>query len=96
VIAWSIIAIALLVFLFLLFARMVYSWVQVFARDFRPSGPLVLLLEAIFSATDPPLKALRRVLPPLRIGQVQLDTAFFVLAIVVVALYQATSAAARG
>lgn len=78
-IAWSIIATALLVFLILLFLRLIFEYVTMLARDFRPQGPLVLLLEAIYSVTDPPLKALRRVLPPLRIGQVSLDLAFLVV-----------------
>jgi YggT family protein len=52
-----------------------------FARNWRPSGPIVLLLEAIYSVTDPPLKALRRVIPPLRLGSVAIDLGFLVLII---------------
>ncbi|MGB7982472.1 MAG: YggT family protein [Candidatus Nanopelagicales bacterium] len=66
-------------FLLLLIARMIIGLIMVFARDFRPSGPLVVIFEFVMSVTDPPLKALRRVIPPLRIGQVALDLAFLVL-----------------
>jgi YggT family protein len=79
VIAWSIISTVLLVFLILLFLRLIFEYVFLLARGFRPQGPLVFLLETIYSVTDPPLKALRRVLPPLRIGQVSLDLAFLVV-----------------
>jgi YggT family protein len=68
---------------FLLLARLVFDYVQMFARSWRPSGVLVVLLEVIYTTTDPPLKALRRIIPPLRIGNVALDLGFLVLIIVV-------------
>ena len=76
----------LTVFLVLLFLRLIFEYVFLLARNFRPSGLLVLLLELIYTVTDPPLKALRRVLPPLRIGGVSLDLAFLVLFILVTIL----------
>ncbi len=78
------------VFLFLLalIARLVLDWVQAFARDWRPSGPVLVAAEGVYSVTDPPLKALRRVIPPLRIGAIQIDLAFTVLFIVVLILWQ--------
>ncbi len=74
---------ALTVFLVLLFLRLIFEYVFLLARSFRPSGPLVVLLELIYTVTDPPLKVLRRVLPPLRIGGISLDLAFLVLFILV-------------
>jgi YggT family protein len=72
------------VFLFFicLIIRLVFDWIQVFARDWKPRGIVLVGAEAVYTVTDPPLKALRSVLPPLRIGQVQLDLAFLVLALV--------------
>ena len=58
-----------------------FDLVQAFARDWRPRGPLLILLEAIYSVTDPPLKLLRRIIPPLRLGQIQFDLAFLILLI---------------
>ncbi len=66
-------------FLLLLIARMIIGLIMVFARDFQPSGALVIIFEFVMTVTDPPLRALRRVIPPLRIGQVSLDLAFLVL-----------------
>ncbi len=74
------------IYLALLVGRMIFSWVQVFARDWRPRGVVLVLAEAIFTVTDPPLKFLRRFIPPLRIGMVAMDLSFMVLFIVVLIL----------
>ena len=73
----------LTVFLVLLFLRLIFEYVFLLARSFRPTGLVAMLLELIYTVTDPPLKLLRRVLPPLRIGGVSLDLAFLVLFILV-------------
>ena len=78
----------LTIYLVLLIGRMIFGWVQVFAREWRPSGVLLVLAEAIFTVTDPPLKFLRRFIPPLRIGMVAMDLSFMVLFIVVLILLE--------
>jgi YggT family protein len=70
---------ALLVFLLLLIFRLIMEYVFMFARSFRPEGFVAIALELCYSVTDPPLKALRRVIPPLRVGRVSLDLSFIVL-----------------
>ena len=80
-VVFEILAVVLLVFWLLLLARLVFDLVQAFARDWRPRGPILLVLEVIYTVTDPPLKLLRRVIPPLRLGQIQLDLAFLILLI---------------
>jgi len=69
----------LFVFIGLLWVRFIVDWVQVFARQWEPRGPLLVALEGVYSATDPPIVALRRVIPPLRIGQVALDLSFLLV-----------------
>jgi YggT family protein len=69
-------------FVALLFVRFVIDWVMVFARNWRPRGASAAVLELAYSATDPPLRALRRVIPPLRLGSFALDIAFMLLFIV--------------
>ena len=76
----------LYVVLALLFVRFIVGWVMVFAREWRPSGVVAAVLEVAYSATDPPLKALRRVLPPLRLGSFSVDLAFIVVLFVTYAL----------
>ena len=71
-------------FLAMLWVRFVVDWVQVFARSWSPGGPVLVLLEVVYSDTDPPIKALRRVIPPLRLGGVALDLSFI---IVIIAAY---------
>ena len=79
----SIVWFALLVFLLLLIFRLVMEYVFLLARSYKPAGLVAVALELAYSVTDPPLKALRKVLPPLRIGQISLDLGFIVLFIVV-------------
>jgi YggT family protein len=73
-------------FLLLLFVRVVFDWIQVFAREWRPRGLALVVAEATYTVTDPPLRALRRVIPPLSLGAFRLDMAFLVLVIVCVIL----------
>ncbi len=84
----SIIEIVLWVFIALLWIRFVVDWVQIFARAWVPRGVMLLLLEAVYSATDPPIKALRRVIPPLRIGSISLDLSFLIVMVAAYVLLQ--------
>jgi YggT family protein len=70
---------ALYVLIGLLIVRFVMDWVMILARSYRPTGAVAAVLELAYSVTDPPLKALRRVIPPLRLGQMSLDLSFIVL-----------------
>ena len=78
----------LTIYLVVLIGRMIFGWVQAFARDWRPTGVLLVLAEGIFTITDPPLKLLRRFIPTLRLGMVALDLSFMVLFIVVLILLE--------
>ena len=82
----EIVSAVLLVFLILLFARFVVDWVMVLARSWRPSGLVAAGLEVVYSTTDPPLKAVRKVIPPLNLGSIRLDLGFMVLLIAVLLL----------
>ncbi|PVU81608.1 YggT family protein [Cellulomonas sp. WB94] len=75
----EILRLVVLAFFLLLLVRLVLDWVQFFVRDWRPSGPVLVVAEATYTVTDPPLRFLRRLLPPLAIGNVRLDLAFLVL-----------------
>jgi YggT family protein len=83
----------LLVFFILLIARLVFDYVMMFARSWRPSGVAAVGLEVVYSVTDPPLKALRRVIPPLRLGNFSIDLGFMVLLFVVYVLMSFVNAA---
>jgi YggT family protein len=79
----GLLVLVLWLFFVLLIARLVLDYVQMFARSWRPSGFALVIAEVVYTVTDPPIRALRRVIPPLRIGQVSLDLSFLVLIIVV-------------
>ncbi len=66
-------------FLVLLLTRLVFEYVFMFARDYSPKGFVLVVVEAVYTVTDPPLKLLRRFIPPLRIGQVAIDLSFMAL-----------------
>jgi YggT family protein len=81
----------LLVFFLLLIFRLIMDYVFMLARSFRPQGLLAMALELAYTATDPPLKAVRRVLPPLRIGSISLDLGFTVVLFVTYILMSVVS-----
>lgn len=92
---WTLPYVVVAVFFGFLWIRFVVDWVQVFARSWVPGGPLLVGLEAVYSTTDPPIKALRRVIPPLRIGSVALDLSFIIVMIVTWILLSLLSSLAR-
>ena len=88
----TIIGWVLWIFLFVLFARMILSWMPVLVRDWQPRGPMLVVAELIYSVTDPPLRALRKVLKPVRVGNMMLDLAFIALFLGVSILMQVNRA----
>ncbi|HJR38838.1 MAG TPA: YggT family protein [Nocardioidaceae bacterium] len=78
----SIIYLILWLFIALLFVRFIVDWVQVFARSWTPKGPVLVLLEVVYSITDPPIMFFRRFIPPLRLGSVALDLSFLIVMVI--------------
>ncbi|MFM1826127.1 MAG: YggT family protein [Candidatus Nanopelagicales bacterium] len=70
-------------YLLVMIGRLVFDYVQMFARSWRPSGFILVLVEFIYSLTDPPLKFFRRFVPPLRIGSISLDLSFLIVIILI-------------
>lgn len=68
--------------IFVVIARFIVDWVQALARQWQPRGLIAVLCEAIFSVTDPPLRALRKVVPPIRLGGVMLDLSAMLLLLI--------------
>lgn len=80
---WAAIGLVLLVFYLLIIARLIVETTRSFARSWRPVGAAAIGLEVVFVVTDPPMKALRRVIPPLRLGGINLDISVWVLLLIV-------------
>jgi YggT family protein len=70
---------ALYFLLALLLVRLVIGYVMMFNRNFRPTGAVAATLELAYSVTDPPLRLIRRLVPPLRLGRFPIDLSFIVL-----------------
>lgn len=66
-----------------LIGRVVFDWIRIFAKEWRPRGAALLVAEPVYTLTEPPLRALRKVIPPLRLGGVALDLSFMVLFFIV-------------
>ena len=84
---------ALQLYTYVLWARLILDWVLVFKPRFRPRGVLLVIAELAYTLTDPPIRFFRRLLPPIRLGQVALDLGWFltmlvcwILAAIVVAI----------
>ena len=76
----------LYVFLLLLLSRFVLSAVLQYGRRWQPGRGASAGLESVWSVTDPPLNALRRVIPPLRVGTVSVDLSALVLLLILYVL----------
>ncbi len=79
IIAWDVLSI----FLIFLMVRIVADVVQSFARGWTPRGPVLVGLEIVYTVTDPPLRLVRRLIPPLRFGGFGVDVAFLIVLVVV-------------
>ena len=66
-------------FIIILIARLVLDYVQMFARNWRPKGIALVLSEFVFTVTEKPLVFVRKFVPPLRVGSVNIDLAFILL-----------------
>jgi YggT family protein len=78
----QIIELVLGTFIVLLFVRLIVDWIQIFARSWTPRGPVLVILEGVYTATDPPVRAVRKVIPPLRLGGVAIDLSFIVVLLI--------------
>jgi YggT family protein len=83
---WGVIGYLLWIYIVLILARIVLEWTRQFARKWRPVGAAAVGAEIVYSLTDPPIKLLRRVIPPLQLGNVSLDLSVLILLIVLIVL----------
>ena len=77
---------ALSIFIIIMWARLILELVQMFNREWRPRGPMLFVAEAAYTVTDPPIKLVRRVLPPLRAGGVAIDFAWTIVLLAAIVL----------
>ena len=85
---WGVVGYAIYLYIVLVIARIALDWTRQFARRWRPAGAAAVSVELVYIATDPPIKLLRRLVPPLQLGTVSLDLSVIILLIVLIVLRQ--------
>ena len=83
-VAWGL-SVLINLYMLALFARVIMDWVQFFVRGWRPRGPFLVVASLLYALTDPPIRWLRRFIPPLRLGGgMAIDVGFMVLFLVLI------------
>jgi YggT family protein len=80
---WQLVFLLLWLFRLAILLRLVFEFVRMFARSWRPAGGSAVALEVLYSGTDPPVKLLRRIIPTVRLGGVGFDLSIIVLLLVI-------------
>jgi YggT family protein len=83
-VVWNVLYLLLLIYFFVMWGRFVLDLVRTFNRSWRPRGAWLVVVEAVYSLTDPPVRFFRRLVPPIRIGQVALDLGWSLAMLVVI------------
>jgi YggT family protein len=83
---WGVVGYLLYLYLLVVLARFVIDFTRQFARSWRPGGVAAVGVEAVYVATDPPIKLFRRLVPPVRLGSVSLDLSIILLLLTILAL----------
>jgi YggT family protein len=77
----TILNLALSLFVAAMWARFIVDFIMSVNRGWRPPAILMPVVDFAFTITDPPLKFVRRFVPPLRLGVVALDLAWTIVLI---------------
>ncbi len=85
-VVWIVLYYVLALYLLLLVGRLIIDILQSYSRSWTPSGPLAVVAEVVFTATDPPLRLLRRYIRPLRLGSVSIDLSYTLLFVIIIVL----------
>ncbi len=72
----AIVNLLLLIYILVMFVRLILEYIPLFNREWRPRGFGLVLAEAAYTVTDPPIKLFRRLIPPIRLGPVAIDLGF--------------------
>lgn len=80
-----------LLYMLVLFGRLILDYIPLFDREWRPRGVMLVIAETVYTITDPPIRFLRRFIPPLRIGGIAIDFAFAITMFLCIVLLSVTS-----
>ena len=82
----TVVFVALVIFVALMWVRLILEWVRALRPNWRPTGPLLVVAELCFTVTDPPVRLVRRGVKPIAVGGARLDFAWSIVLIVVLVL----------
>jgi len=74
------------VFFLVMWARLVLDWMRVLRPGWRPRGAALVAAETAYAVTDPPIKAVRRIIPPIRVGAARVEFSWSIVMLVCLAL----------
>jgi YggT family protein len=83
---WGVVAYVLYLYILIVLARFVIEATRQFARAWRPAGVAAVGVELVYLATDPPLRVLRKLIPPVHLGSVSLDLSIIILLLAILGL----------
>ncbi|MGV8885076.1 MAG: YggT family protein [Microbacteriaceae bacterium] len=69
----------LVLFIITMWIRFFYDLATMMVRGFRPRGFLLVVADVVYRITDPPVRAVRKVIPPIRLGGAFLDISWTVV-----------------
>lgn len=78
--------VALVVFFVVMWARLVLDWMRVLRPEWRPHGAALVAAEATYAITDPPIRAVRRIIPPIRVGGARVEFSWSIVMLLCLAL----------
>ncbi len=82
-------------FIYVMWGRFIIDLIPTFSRGWRPRGFLLVVSEFLFTVTDPPIKAVRRLVPPLRTSGAVIDFSWSIVLVAAIILNFVFSSLAR-
>ncbi len=87
--ALDILCIVLTVYTIILFVRVIVSWAYLFGFRTPYSGPVRTIVDLLEDVTEPVLRPLRAMIPPIRAGGMGLDLSMIVAFVILAVLRRA-------
>ena len=91
---WAAVGYVVYLYILIVLARFVLEATRQFARSWRPAGVAAVGVELVYISTDPPIRLLRRLIPPLHLGAIRLDLSIMILLLAILGLYALVSSLA--
>jgi YggT family protein len=77
---------ALIAYFLVMWVRLVFDWARVLQPGWRPRGLALVVAESAYAITDPPIRLVRRVVPPIRVGGARLEFSWSIVMLVCLAM----------